>query len=92
MEVSTIGPHFAYHISISITYKSYNFFENVALNRHFVNLFIADPVDYGINGHSVFADIELPYNAKNKWLLQLRCIPRKAHRQHFPGLWPGGLK
>ena len=53
--------------------------------------FITDPVDCGIKTHSIFADIELSHNTKkkkNKWQLQLRCVPGKMPQQHFPGLWP----
>ena len=35
--------------------------------RHFVAFFIADPVDYIINAHSVFANFELSYDTRNKW-------------------------
>ena len=57
-------------------------------SHHFVNLFFkASPVDYGINLQYIFAEIELSYDTKNKWQLQLRCFLRKVH-QHFPRQWP----
>ena len=33
---------------------------------YFLTIFIADPVDHGINADSIFSDIELSNNAKKK--------------------------
>ena len=51
--------------------KTRMFYKATFLKRHIVNIFcfIADPVDYSINAHSIFVNVELPCNTqkKNKW-------------------------
>ena len=56
------------HISVSTTCISYKLIENIALNVTMLTIFfMAHPVNYSINARSIFADIELSYDTKNKW-------------------------
>ena len=67
MAGSTIGPILPTRINISSTYISYKVIENIALNVTLLtNVFLAPPVYYRINAHSIFVDIEFSYSAENK--------------------------
>ena len=45
-------------------YKSYKPIENVAYSVTLLINLMADPVDYSINAHSIFVDIELSCNTE----------------------------
>ena len=70
---------------------SYKLIENVAKNFTLLTIFKADPVDHSINAHSIFADIELSYNAKKKQVVaaaQVCSTSEESVPQHFPKRWP----
>ena len=87
MVVSTIGPDFAYLHQHFVYIQKLKTYRKYSLKSHSLAIFLAHPVDYSINAHSILADIELSY-IKKQVAAAARVFPWKAHQQHFPERWP----